>query len=378
MSTQPDNILPATHRTRVLVCDPDNAARAAIVSILSDAQCAAEDTPSTDHIVSLADQNDYDVILIAAPKDDPNPAFHTAQAHANTHNPARVVILTDSLDPRTAIDAMRHGAIDLLVKPLVPTELIERVRAAAEQAETIRRQTRRLDRLKRVCDRLNEDRQDSQSASALETAALAARDQQSLSKLAHKLGAMTIADDLSSRIRAELDVETILRTLLEHVLHTLGPTNAAIFMPIGEDEWSLGAYINYDVDKDSADIVLDRLADYIPHRIAQEPDIVRINEHADLAEQLGEEASWLQGSDIAITACNDEERCLAVLMLFRSAGKPFPDSLHNHLELMRDLMTEQLARIVRVHTRATTSAPWQGFQIGDDAEPPTDDWGLAA
>ena len=49
---------------------------------------------------------------------------------------------------------------------------------------------------------------------------------------------------------APLDVEGVLRRTMEWILRKLGPLNAAIYLPAGESQFSLGAYLNLDTQAD--------------------------------------------------------------------------------------------------------------------------------
>ena len=244
----------------------------------------------------------------------------------------------------------------------------------------LRRQSRRIDRLKRVCKRLNEERGDRQEAAALGAAAEHAERDAMFEHLSRKIGAMTATNDFGAKIRGELDVELLLRAVLEHVLHSIGPTNAAVFLPTGEDEWSLGGYINYDVERASADIVLDRIADYVPQQFIDEDRLIRLVGHGEIEACFGEEADWIAGSEVVFAPCRSDARCLAILMLFRGRDSPFGEELTEQLELLRELMAEQLSRAVRVHNRAKPDEPWMGFCIGegDEDDHAGEDWGMAA
>ena len=51
--------------------------------------------------------------------------------------------------------------------------------------------------------------------------------------------------------------------MLEFTLSKIGSTNAAIFLPTSSGDYSLGAYVNYDIPRDGIEIMLDQLADVL-------------------------------------------------------------------------------------------------------------------
>ena len=71
---------------------------------------------------------------------------------------------------------------------------------------------------------------------------------------------VTLASEFNSLIRQELDLESLLRVSVEFILGKSGPTNAAVFLPAASGDYSLGAYVNYDCPKDSAEVLMDQLA----------------------------------------------------------------------------------------------------------------------
>ena len=75
-------------------------------------------------------------------------------------------------------------------------------------------------------------------------------------ELTDQISHVTAVTEFAAVIRQELDVEELLRTTLEYLLRKLGPTNAAIFLPAAGDEFTLGAYINYDCTKEAGNFLL--------------------------------------------------------------------------------------------------------------------------
>lgn len=274
----------------------------------------------------------------------------------------RFIVTSARRDLDAAVEAMRSGAGDFLPDPFTPEALAPRLGAAIEQSRRIRENQRRVERLRRICKRLNAARE--QASGHVDTLcndlAIAYED------MAQRMNIATLATEFNALVRQELDVESLLRTTLEYLLTKTGPTNAAVFLPTGQHDYNLGAYVNYDIQRETADVLLDHLADIIPQRFDTLTDLLRLDTEAALRRRLGDEAGWLADSALVIFACLDAGECLAVVTLFRDRRSPFTDEALDQVRVMRDVFTQQLARVVRIHHRAVGAPEWPGFDIEDD------------
>ncbi|MEM9083847.1 MAG: response regulator [Planctomycetota bacterium] len=360
----------------VLCVDSNEAARHEVVRTLHAAGIRCDHAATIAEAHKALPNNEYDVLLVDMASNQ-DTAFDFAEQRAHSGEPTRVIMTASQLDPKTTLEAMRRGAIDIIVKPYVVSELLERVRSAASQAIAIRHQARRVTRLKRICKRLTAERDEAQK-NALLPIESPNDDAPDFRTLSGQLSTFTMASEFGSAIRSELDIENVLRMLLEHLLRKIGPTNAAVFLPTGQEDYALGAYINYDVERENADMVLDHLADIVPARFEHTDELTFLKPN-ELSEHLGDDASWVAGSQVIVFPVHSQERCMAVVLLFRDEREPFTESMLPELEILRDVFAEQLARVVRVHNRADPAdAPWSGFFV-DDTEEDTD-WqgGMAA
>ena len=161
----------------------------------------------------------------------------------------------------------------------------------------------------------------------------------------------------------ELDVEEVLRTTLEYLLTKTGPTNAAVFLPDAHQQYSLGAYVNYDCPRDSIDRLLDHLCETICPQMANEQAIVAFDDAAEFADWIGMESGLLADSQILAFSCSHEGECHAVVVLFRSVQNAFEAELAGTLEILRSIFAEQLSQIIRVQHRASPQWP---EEPGDD------------
>lgn len=180
---------------------------------------------------------------------------------------------------------------------------------------------------------------------------------------------VTVRAEFGVLARLELDVESLLRTTLEYVLHKIGPTNAAVFLPTAGDEFTLGAYVNYDCPKDCVDMLLDHVAASVAPAIESDPTL-RVHRGDDaLDELMGEHAAWLTGCEAVTFAAEHDGEMLAAVALFRDDRDPFDATTLRRLGVIGDIMAQQLARIIRVHHRHIPMDQWEENE-GHSDEPP--------
>ncbi|MEM7227968.1 MAG: hypothetical protein AAF432_04050, partial [Planctomycetota bacterium] len=202
-------------------------------------------------------------------------------------------------------------------------------------------------------------------------------------ELSDQMGEVALATEFRTLMRQELDVEELLRTMLEYLLTKTGPTNAAVFLPDAEGQYSLGAYVNYDCPRDSVAVLLDHLSEVICPSLAVETGIVSFNEVDDFSAWAGEDADFLADSNVIAYGCHHEGDCMAVVVLYRDASTPYDADTPTMIDTMRMIFAEQLGRIIRIHHRATPQWPAEAsddtYGFGDyDDDFDTDDLDLAA
>lgn len=286
------------------------------------------------------------------------------------HPLASVIVMADEPSLDEAVDIMRRGAADLVTASTDTGELLGRIRAVLDRARRARSLAARHERLRRLCRRLNTVRREvtRQVGSLCSDLAEAYQD------LADQMASVAVAGEFGGLVRQELEVEGLLRTALEYILAKTGPTNAAVFLPSSSSDYSLGAYVNYDCPKDTADVLLDHLAGVVAPRMQDRHEIVRLSGEKQLRELLGDDADWLGDATAVSFACFHEGECLAVVILFRDRRQPFGDELLPMMGVIAELFGRQLARVIRIHHRHLPKDKWGGF----DAEGGPDDLDMAA
>ena len=353
---------------RVVIVDCDDRSAKQIEDALGHLHVECMVVRDGEACMRVLDDGDVDVVIVDSDIDGGDGLDLVYAISTGVENICTIVTCSTP-DVELAVDAMRCGAVDMIAKPINSNELACRVESAIDQSYRRSSDERRIKRLKRICKRLSEAQQDPQDEAGVLCGDLAGV----YDDIAEQMQNLSVASEYRAMIQQELDVEALLRTTLEFLLTRTGPTNAGIFLPTGQDDFNLGAYVNYDIPKDSADMLLDQLSDVVAHRLVEHDEVVRCDNDVDLHRWFGSGAGWLEGSKVLAMSCNADDECLAVITLFREHAGGFSDELVDEMQAIRDLFADQLARVVRIHHRHLPMDKWPGFDVETD-----EDWGMAA
>lgn len=360
---------------RVLIVSGNRLERLRLASKLTDvvdhtgshiAVCVQAE--SCKEALKTIDADQIDLALIKTDLPDGSGLSLTREISRSGRCPASI-LLTEHPTLDQAVEAMRCGAMDIVSCRAAAADLITSVRAAFDRSRLARTREARIDRLTRVCRRLNQARHEVTK----QVSSLCGDLVNAYQELSGQVLELSIASEFNGLIRQELDVESLLRTALEFILAKTGPTNAAVFLPASSSDFSLGAYVNYDCPKDAADVLLDHLAGIVAPRMEKEHELKVLTTYAELESFLGADAHWLAESSAITFACHHEEECLAVVILFRDRRNPFPDTVPATLQVIADHFGQQLGRVIHIHHRHLPKDQWGGFGEEDD-----DDIDLAA
>lgn len=293
-----------------------------------------------------------------------------------------VMMLAKKANLDDAVGAMREGVLDFVIGSIDTAALTARVEHAVDRARRDRgRQEQSAPQQRRASELATQLPLESVDESDLLTA---------YQDLAEQMACVGLIAEFNSLIRQELDLESLLRTVLEFMLAKLGPTNAAIFLPSTTGDYSLGAYVNYDCPRDTAEVLLDHLASVVPDRFEDEPRTVLMRSERALIDRLGDHADWLDGHAVACLGCHHDDECLAVLTFFRDRRTGFSDEHVAMLDATATVFAEQLARVIHIHHRHLPKDQWAGGEFDlderDDQDAKdreawddgADDFGLAA
>ena len=272
------------------------------------------------------------------------------------------IVLTDQPTLDEAIDAVRLGAIDVISKPINIDDVSQRIDHAVGRMQTDRQQHRRIQRLRQICKKLNMARDEvAQQVDILCSDLVSA-----YQELAQQVHELTHTSEFTGLIRQELDLESLLRRTLEYLLQKAGPTNAAIFLPAttDDDEYSLGGYVNYECSSESAEILLQHLADVLAPKMVNCKWPMHITDNQTLTGWLGEELTYLEDSHVLAFPCEDEDEILAVVVLFRHQNQPFDNALVQNCTSIAPILAHTLAKVVRIHHRLGSDSDGDDFTFG--------------
>jgi DNA-binding response OmpR family regulator len=348
----------ARRRPSVLVVGGDVAVAAA----LSSAGIAHERAESADGARRALRGRKYDAAVVDLELPDGSGLALVREWRGVGDGP-RSIVVSRSASHADAVDALRSGAMDLVTRPFDGADLASRVQRALEVGKRERSREQEVERLRRACRRLQASRQ--QITRRVDSLCSDLAD--AYEELAEHMSHVSLASEFSSLLRQDLDVESLLRTCLEFVLTRSGPTNAAVFLPSNHSDFSLGAYVNYDCPRDSAEVLLDHLADVLAPRVDRMNGLVEASDEAGIERLLGtEHAHWLAGTRAMAYACRQDDECLAVILLFRDKSRVYPAALATELRILGDIFGERLARVIRIHHRHKPDKTWLDFN--DDSE----------
>ncbi len=176
-------------------------------------------------------------------------------------------------------------------------------------------------------------------------------------------------------VRSELDVETLLRHVLEFILAQLGATNAAVFLPGSTGDYSLGAYVNYSCPKDAAEVLLDHLANVAAPNLESTTGVLHMTSAEQLEARFGKSCGWIGDCEMLAFTCRCEGECLAVFTLFRERSTPFGADAAALLGQLSEVFGRQLARVIRIHHRHLPRDKWGALGDPTDVD---DEGGMAA
>ncbi len=315
-----------------------------------------EDAPSAIEHISTTN---CDLVIIERALEGTDGIDLLDQLSAN--HPALVGVIIGQIENTDdAIRAMRAGACDLISIQSRNAQTTRRLLDSVKRAERIRQRDARVDRLKKLCHKLNTARQDvsGQVGNLCNDLVSAYQD------LSEQFGDVKLATEFNALLRQELEIESLLRTMLEFTLSKIGSTNAAIFLPSSSGDYSLGAYVNYDIPRDAAEVMLDQLADTLAPQFENITEVVSICGRIEMEEAMGSNAHWLEDSALLVVSCQQDDECLAVLGLFRDESMPFHEEDVRVLSIIAKLFGEQLGRVIRVHHRHLPKDQWGAIDPG--------------
>lgn len=316
--------------------------------------CGTKKRPmSVVHAPTLADARQYLAdhsidLAVIQPKLPDGDGFDLATEIARISRTTATVVIAETANFADAQRALRAGIDDLIVNENAGEDFSERIQHALDRKTREKAHDQRVQRLRRLCKKLNAARDEvSKQVDILCNDLVTA-----YQELACQMQNVVQTSEYADLVKDELDLEALLRTTLEHLMAKLGPSNAAIFLPASMDEYSLGGYVNYDCTSESADFLLEHLADTLAPRIASAADMVHLTARDDIERWIGETTGPLENASILAAPCMSQDECLAVLVLFRDVDQPFEEEHLDRVSSLAPMLGDTLERIIRVHHRS--------------------------
>ena len=350
----------------MLLVDHESAVQARLVEATKGHRLIVRQAASVAEARKLLAEEPTDLAVIEPDLPDGS-GLDLAQAIRRARPAAQTIMLSATPTVESAVEALRAGAADFVTKPVDVKDLSRRLRLAVRAHETIIDKDRRIARLRRLCKKLSDAREEvSQQVDILCNDLVSA-----YQELATQMQEVVQTNEFATLLKEELDLEQVLRKTLEYLLRKAGPTNAAIFLPASADEFTLGGYVNYDCTSESADVLLDHLADVMAPKLLDRTDPLQITDNDTLHRWIGEDAAYLEDSHVLAFNCMHKQESLAIVVLFRDRSEPFSTAVVESCTSISPLLADYLAKVIRVHHRHLTDPLEE-----DDGE----DWsgGLAA
>lgn len=346
----------------LLIVDDEPEIRQVIDRALAGDQLAIHTAGNLTEARTALGKQAIDVVLLDIGLPDGDGLTFADELHRD-HPNIRTIMVTANATTQTAVQAMRAGVVDFIAKPLNIDELTQRVTTALHTPRAPK-QDPQVERLKRLCRKLNHSRHDITQQVDILCNDLVTAYQELASQMHH----VETTTELRSLLKDELDLEQLLRRLMEFLLDKVGPTNVVVFLPSQDNGHTVGGYVNYSCDKDSSQVLLSHLADVAAPRIAEEPQVMWLTDDHMISAWLGDDAAWLADMQVLTTGCRDGEDVLAAIMLFRDTAEPFADADYELLEAIAPLFGHHLVKVINVHHRRKEL-------FGDDEEDDGYGWG---
>lgn len=338
--------------------------------------------------IKLQDTGKLDLAIIPQVSDGSGLEF--AREMKEKDPATAIVMLVDTPDFALAQQAMQLGVADLIIKPSAEhcdnawqASVADRVTKVLDRQWADRHRATRIRKLKRLCRKLNDARLEvTEQVDVLCNDLVTA-----YQELAVQVQNVTQTAGYRDAIGQELDLEVVLRKTLEYIVQQAGPCNAAIFLPSSADEFSLGGYVNYDCTKDSADMLLEHLADVLAPAVANKgEELLHVTDNRALGDLLGDDWNYLADCDLLALPVKHDDESLAVITLFRDSEQPFTEPAIDAMSSIAQQMGELLGRIIRVHHRSMPDfdeprssdtylppSEWDGYQKEADPFDDEDD-----
>ena len=259
-----------------------------------------------------------------------------------------------------AIEFIRMGGADFYKLPEELSAISSRVQHAITQARINQNAAQNTSAIINLCNQLNEERhriEDEKDNLCNDLANSYCATEKQMQQVA-------MTAEFKTLINQELDIESMLRTALGYLLTRIGATNIAVYLREGDIDWGVGAFVNYDRQPEQFQSLLDqiKIATCTPAQVKN-----KLNRYVDgevFANTHELDIQDFSGTDVIVASCFHNQRCMAVITMFRSDAKPFSCESVEAVETLRHIFGAQVGSILRIHNRAT--GEWSSESVDDD------------
>lgn len=259
--------------------------------------------------------------------------------------------------PELCLGAWRAGATDMLLG-IDPVEIKACLDRAAQRRAGRDQFMARHERLRTVCRNLNKARHEiSQQVNLLCHDLVRA-----YQDLAEQLNQTQTSGEFSLALGDEVEIESLMRRTMEWVLKKLGPVNAAVYLPDSEQNFTLGAYLNFDTNADS--MLIDVIGQTVVPQSAEGSTALLIEDDKTIHELFGDDGNMLAGRTWLGCGSFYHNECLAVIVVFRSRGEAIDPTWGPLLESVAPVLAEKIARSIRVYQRGLQGTDESGDEAG--------------
>jgi DNA-binding response OmpR family regulator len=277
---------------------------------------------------------------------------------------APVIGFSTSPSPPEIIECVRCGGVDFFCIPEDLEVIADRVQTIVDRSRDTLSSKENVGHITTLCEELNDERH----RIIEENDSLCNDMANSHCETQKKMRQVAFGAEFQTLIGQELDVESMLRTALGYMLTRLGATNAAVYLREGEVDWGLGAFINYDRQADQFQQLIDSLGSAICPIMASEKQLKKYTDGETFADFLELDPIDFSGCEVVTFGCFYENKCRAVVALFRGDTRPFDEESIETMDTLRTIFGQQLGVILKIHKRAEIH--WPSESIDDD------DWSL--
>lgn len=271
-----------------------------------------------------------------------------------------VVGYSASPTPGNIVECIRYGGVDFFCIPEDLEVLATRVQSILRRSRDNISARENTGHITKLCDAINEERHRIIQENDSLCHDLANADCETQKKMIQ----VAIGAEFQTLVSQELDIESMLRTALGYMLTRLGSTNAAVYLREGEVDWEIGAFVNYDRHADQFQTLIDSLGSAICPTIACEKQLKRYTDGESFAALLELDPLDYSGSEVVTFGCFYENKCRAVVVLFRGDTRPFDSESIETMDTLRSIFGQQLGVILKIHQRAETQ--WPSESVDDD------------